>query len=504
MEFDRRRTRWHHIVLFIIYVVGVVVLLLNNNQFLYSHIELREKIVGERVESVIPIPKGSKAQGSGEVTYWRRGSPERSGHDSLGSPRDKDFVTDWQKTLSEKSEDLAISSWAVDSSGVYLAKDNSETLAISGDGEYRWRYSFAVDDASGAPLEPVLDETATYLSHSSGILVALEKTSGALLWRLKAAQSLLAPPVLLDNELWVLATPLEVEQKRLIEIGESKSSSKKSSKSSSAPVQRFVRIHRQTGEIVGYSDAFNLSGPAQVSWSKGAKLLVVALDNKVTMISSDEGKVEGSQTLPDAIQGGAILVDGKMFVALTSGKIQAWDLGKSGKFEWELDLSSPPKAAPTYIPLYHRLAVLTTDGNMAMIDIKKAESLWRLNLENRNVAQEIMAARLSGRFIEKLDLKWEKKGWTVWSPCSDNRVCIYNPDKGQLLSRIPAPASVASTPLFAGKEFYLITRSGKEGERTYKLVHYIDEDSFKKKAKEAQEAAQTNSKGASRSAETSL
>ncbi len=504
MEFDRRRTRWHHIALFLIYVVGVVVLLLNNNQYLYSHIELREKIVGERVESVIPIPKGSKSMGTGEATYWRRGSPERSGHDLLGSPRDKDFVTDWQKTLVENAEDGAVSAWSADTSGVYISGSNKDVFAIGGDGEQRWRYSFAATDAGSSTLEPVLDESAAYLSHSSGIVVALEKANGSLLWRLKVAENILAPPVLIENELWVLVTPLEAEQKRLVDTGESKTSSKKSSKASSAPLQRFVRIQRQSGEISGYSEAFSLSGPAQVSWSRDEKLLVVALDNKVTMVSADEGKIEGSQTLPDAIQGGATLVDGKMFLALTSGKIQAWDLGKSGKFEWELDLSSPPKAAPTYVPLFQRLAVLTADGHMFMIDIKKSESLWRLNLDNRNVSHEIMSARLSGRFIEKLELKWEKKGWTVWSPCSENRICIYNPEKGQLLSRIPAPASVVSGPLFAGKEFYLITRSGKAGDRTYKLVHYIDEDAFKKKAKEAQEAAQTSNKGASQAAETSL
>ena len=124
-----------------------------------------------------------------------------------------------------------------------------------------------------------------------------------------------------------------------------------------------------------------------------------------------------------------------------------------------------------------------------MIDIKKAEHLWRFSLENKNPSREIVSARLKGSLIEKLTMKWEKKGWTLWAPCSENRLCIYNPDKGQLISRISSQSGIVSTPFFNGKEFYLMTAEKKGAGRLFSLAHYLDEETFKKKAKAASDAS---------------
>ncbi|MBK8204939.1 MAG: hypothetical protein IPK68_22425 [Bdellovibrionales bacterium] len=129
--------------------------------------------------------------------------------------------------------------------------------------------------------------------------------------------------------------------------------------------------------------------------------------------------------------------------------------------DWEVDLDSPPLGPLTYIPVFQRLALITTDGHMHMIDIKKAEHLWRFPLDSRNPGHDIFASRLSAKNVEKLNLKWEKKGWTAWAPCSESRLCIYNPDKGQLIGRISAAGGVLTPPLFVGKGFYLLTAEKK-------------------------------------------
>lgn len=496
MEFDRKRTRWTHIVAYLIYTAIMVSLLLNSNPYLYSHKELRQALVGEQVNSINPVRGAKRADPKGapeddtRATYWWRSTPERTGHDQNGGTRDKDFVTDWQKPILENVSSKSVPEWAVDESGLYIVSKEPWIMALGTDGELKWRFRFAAQDGEIKNYVPVLDEQAVYVSHAKGSVAAMEKSNGHLLWKVKLASEILAAPIMVNGELWLLVNPLESERKRL-EAKEDKGTAGKNKSAPAIPPHRLIRLNAISGEVVDYSQPFNVTGQANLTWAREFKQVLVATDNKLHMINSDDGQIIATQTLPDPIEGPAVVAEGKAFLALSSGKVQAWDISKKGKFEWEIDLVSPPRAAPTYIPVYQQLAIPTADGALHTIDLKKSEAGWRLNADNHNPQNDLWAARLSGRFIEKLSMKWEKKGWTIWAPCSDNRICVYNPEKGQLLARIPAPGAVASSPVFLGKELYLIARDGKDS-YTFKLVHYLDEDSFKKKAKDAQKTAETS------------
>ena len=493
MEYDRSRTRWSYIALYLLYAAGVIYLLMVNNRYLYSHRELRVALAGEHISAVNPIPKGTPQKDNGEPTYWSRANPERSNFDTSGTTRDREYTSDWKKDILLDGEEGDLSGWAADFTGIYLTGKHPWALALSPEGEVRWRFRFASSKPELGLLEPVTDQHSVYLAQYSGQIASLDKENGTLLWKLNLATEIASAPILINDDLWLVIKPLESEIKRLEDSKDSEGKSTKNKSQPAAPQYRFVKVDRGTGELLGYSNPFAINGLTTLTWARDLKQLLATTDNKLHSLNLEDGKTIITQTLPDPIKGPAIVAEGKVFVALASGKIQAWDLNKKGKFEWEVDLDSPPQGPPTYVPAYQRLSVLTADGNLHMIDLKKAELLWRFQLENRNPIREILATRLNGHLIERLSLKWEKKGWTIWAPCSENRLCIYNPDKGQLLARVPAPGGVMTPPLFVGKEFYLVTSEQKDSKHSFRLSHYGDDDYFKKKAA-AKAAAEKDNK----------
>lgn len=490
MDYDRRRTRWPYVFLYLIYVAGVVYLLMSSNKYLYSHRELRVALAGERLESVAPVPRlRGEIPDLGEPTYWSRATPERTSH-LADATRDKAYVAEWSKVILEEGQADEIQSWAADDSGVYVTGAGSWAYAYDVEGAQKWRFRFAKKAVEKGLLEPILDQKQIYLTQPSGQIIALNKVTGRLSWKLLLAEEILTAPLLMGDELWLVVKPLESERQRLDDKNEAtKTKISRKPKAPNPAQHRFARLNRKTGELISYSDLFTTKSPAYLTWNRTGKQILLASDNKLTAFNSETGAVLSSQTLPDAIQGPAVAAEGSVYVALTSGKIQSWNMGKEGKFEWELEVEGSPQSSPTFIPLYNRLTVMTDNGYLHMIDLKKAEYLWKFSLENHNPNQEIYAARLTGRHIENLSMKWEKKGWTAWAACSDNRICVYNPDKGQLLSRIPANGAVLSAPLFVGKNFFLITTEKNGDGHRFRLTHFMDEDDFKQKTKEAEAAA---------------
>ncbi|MBX7231671.1 MAG: PQQ-binding-like beta-propeller repeat protein [Bdellovibrionales bacterium] len=498
MEFNQNKTQWKGVVFFFIYIFCVVYLLMSNNRFLYSHIELRLALDGEQSETIAPLPRPEHQKPSpakGGSTFWQRGTPERTGHDISGQQRDKEFIPVWQKTLFNQEEASEIQGYALDDTGFYVTSNNMWAYAYTNEGDVKWKYHFPHDGEATTLWSPVLDEGLVYLSTSNGHVVALDKKNGQVQWKLILAKEILNSPFILNSDELIFAVfPLQDEIRRLELNPEAKDSSRKSILPPA--VYRLLRLNKSNGTMKGYSDSFVVKGRIGLTLSQENKQIIVTSDNKLHILSAEDFKLLSSQTLPDAIEGQAVVAEGHAFLALRSGKIQSWDITKKAKFEWEVDLTSAPMSPPTYIPIFQQLAIITADNQLHMIDFKKAKHLWLFPIENRNPGYEIIATRLQGRVMEKFNLKWQKRGWTAWAPCSEGRLCIYNPEKGQLIARIPVRGGVVSPPLFVGKSFYLLSKEvSADKTKKYLLTHYLDEESYRKKPKATQEAATAQTDG---------
>lgn len=487
MEFDRNKTPRLQVFFYIVYVCAVIYLLLDNNPFLYSNKELRVSLAGEQIDGVSPIPKRVEVPttSTAEVTFWSRFNPERNHQDLSGNSRDKDYIPSWYKTISEGIEASDLTGWAADTSGIYLTTKGPWALALNPDGHLKWKFRFTESLPEQGLLEPAMDEDFIYLSRPQGQFAALRKKDGHLQWKVELASEILSAPLLADQYVWLVIKPIDSEIKRLEEMVPQKGTRKKQA----PPPYRFVKLHRQTGELVDYSQPLALNGPVFLTLARDQKSLIATNDNKIYFLNLEDGKTVTSNTVPDPIQGPAALAEGKVIVTLASGKVQAWDAVKRGKFEWEVDLESPLAGGATYIPLFQRLAVTAKDGHIHMIDLKKAERLWKFHPENRLALMQAWSTRLNTRLIEKLNMTWEKKGWSLWSACQDNKLCIYNPDRGQLLSRMSTPGTVVSPALFVGSSFYLLSFEGRDQKKRLILSHFLTEDQYKKSQKVAQDSS---------------
>lgn len=483
MEYEHRRKRFFFLVIYLLYTVGVVYLLMTNNKFLYSHKELRSYLKNDRGLNVVPIPKADQLaplEASGTSQFWPRFTPESTGVQYPNSPFAKNYFANWHQDLQADDLSLNNNSMVADSSGVYVASQNAWVFAFGPEGEQLWKFRFLPTKA--VTFSPVIDQSLIYMSWSNGEVATLNKKTGLPYWKLKLGQKILGTPVLLEGVLFVPVLPFEAESVRL--GGPAKKTDQK--KGLPPPENRLALVKASTGELINYSEAFAASDKTTLSYVRETKQVLLTSDNRLLAINQENGRVALNEVLPDKIIGPAMYAEGKILVALSSGKIQSWDQNKKGKFDWEISLDSTPAGSLTYIPLYQRLVLITENSRLQMIDFKKTQRLWHFNLENHNTLNDTVALQLQGKFIEQYNMPWDKKGWTVLAPCSDRRLCLYNPDKGQIIGRVMAPGQVVTAPAFVGKNFYLLSVEEENGKPRYKLTQFMD----KEKADKAPSAAE--------------
>jgi outer membrane protein assembly factor BamB len=180
-----------------------------------------------------------------------------------------------------------------------------------------------------------------------------------------------------------------------------------------------------------------------------------------------EMKVKWQKVLSSKIEGPPVVATKNVLVSLKEGKVKGYNM-VTGKEAWEEDLKSPLQGQPTYVPIYNRAVAITKNGYLHVIDLDAGDRLWRFRLDNENDLKIPWTTRLSGKFIEALSMKWKYKGWTIWSPCVKDRICIYNPSEGQIVGRVMLSGNLLTQPLFAEQSFQVVLRT----ENGYTITKY--------------------------------
>lgn len=489
MDYERqRRERWWS-AFFIVYAAGVAYLLLQSNPHLYSNKELKKELIGNQKETLKPIPLAENIKLTTEKnlqqSFWWRESAGRSGAENNGGTHDKEYLIEVKVNLPIAHHPMPVSS---DEAGFYFVEKGPWITATNNDGQIIWRYRFLGEDTQAHP--PVISDAFVFATASNGTLIRLDKKTGELHWWMKVGESLHSASALVNGKLVLMGKPLKGEEEKL-----AKETTKRRGQKATPQTDRVIVVDAALGTVLDYSVPISFKGEAYLSANESSGQIFVTNDNRLHALDlAKGGGVAWSQTLPDPIVGPAMIYDGRLFLSLISGKIQAWDPAKKGgKFEWEVDIGKAPAGPPVFIPTFDRLAIATTDGHLHVVDVKKAEGLWNIHLDNRGSSQEVLAARISGRFIEEHGLKWENKGWTLWVPCSNGRICIYNPDKGQLISRIPLVpgARLFDRLSFKDGALYALLRQpaekndSVEGEESLILARLLDPKTLKRKKEEA-------------------
>lgn len=487
MDYRRNHTPWYWIALFILYVGGIVTMLFAiGNPYLYSTKILKNVLSVAKDETPLPTPRPDSQtdipSSLGSELGSLRMNTQRTGVDLSAETRDRKWSENWSKAiLTDVAFDFEKDQIHVDNLGAFVARQNGEISYINLDGKLQWKFELTVaqDDFF---LPPMSDDQLLYLATSSGRIIAIRKDTGALQWHNRIAREIISAPLLRGEDLLIAIEPTSGLRAKF--ITEEKAKSRQDTKRFS-----LARLKRKTGEFVTLSDPFEAKSQIWISFQPESDTLVLSAKDRLLRMDGMKLSIRWSQILPEEILPPAMLPPGNLaFVSTLSGKVAAINIEKGGLQSWELDLESPIVGALTYIPVQELAAVETKDGYLHMVDLKKGERKWKLNLQNESPYHQGWSTRLNGQAIEIAGLKWHHKGWTLWSPCGSQKICVYNPEKGELLERIFLSGGVLGLPFFANKGFHILLKN-KEGLR---FSHMMESDDLEKlkKAEKAEKAAQ--------------
>lgn len=462
MDYDSREVKWYWLILFSLYCGAVGYLLFSGNPYLYSNKELIAALSSADLlqKSVIPAKPDSPPR-TGVSTFFERYNFERTGVDPAGVPRLKNYVEYQKYEVKTGLDDFEFKSVVSDDSGFYVTGKSPWVVAIGLNGEARWRFRFRDLKAEQSLLPVLLDESSAYLVHPEGEIVCLNKTDGSIRW-------------VLETDLPVAGTPFLWQGHVIVPF-------------KAAKEMQLLQVQRTTGIREKATPKLDAKPGFILSYSPVLKALIAAFDNKVVAIDPDNWNSLWTQTLTDPIKGPAVVVENMIYVATLGAKLVKIDGGKKGKVEWEVDLEKPPASAPSFVPAIQRLTILDTSGMLSAVDLKTGKVAWTYSTENKNPLTDTWSVRLSAKYIEEFKMDWLHKGWTVWSPCSNKRFCIFTPNKGQLMERVSLSGTPVTLPLQTDHGWMFLTET-KPGQLA--ILHVMSENDIKKLKAEQAKAAE--------------
>jgi outer membrane protein assembly factor BamB len=417
----------------VLFCTGTIYLLFTNNPYLYSHVELHSMLIAGEGYQRQTVPAHPEAPAKlGVATGLARYNFQRTAVDPIGAPRSRAYLEAAKHSV-DLPEDVDASNIVSDSTGFVVTGHSARAVAIDLDGSIRWSYLFLKPPGERGIFPALLDETGAYLVHPEGEIVALDKKTGRLRWTLTLDQELGAAPFAWGKDLILpikTSTGLQV-----------------------------VRIPRANGHVEGPPQKLDLKPNFTIAQAPAIDALIATVDNKVVALDPETWKAIWSQTLTEPARGPAVVVDAQIFLTTPGGKLVRLDGSKRGKLDWDLDLPKPAITPPAFLPIMNRLTFYDAGGQLVAVDAKVGRVLWRTPVENRNPANETWSARLKGQNIEEFKMDWLHKGWTVWAPCADKRVCIYTPNKGQLIDRLPLAGQPLALPIAGDKRWTFLTQA---------------------------------------------
>tara|TARA_B100000749_G_scaffold280891_1_gene280274 strand:+ start:47097 stop:48371 length:1275 start_codon:yes stop_codon:yes gene_type:complete len=141
------------------------------------------------------------------------------------------------------------------------------------------------------------------------------------------------------------------------------------------------------------------------------------------------------------------------------------------EMEWNVDVRFKVGKAPQYLEHHNIVLAVSETGYVQAFDARKGESQWRYNFRNQNSVDEPQLVRLGATGIRKFELGWRYKGYVMAIPCRQGRICLVNPQKGQLLSSLNFHVQdIISQPQFNDSWSWAIGKDETEGIKLVKII----------------------------------
>lgn len=454
MDYNKKGVKWYWIALFLIYSAGVVTAVLWSNRFLYSQTEFQKALIGRKSDhpptiqvstsDASPISEPSKQS----EFLWGK---TRTAVDPTEVTRNRRFAEESSAQI-QLPEGFTPTDWFSDPKGVLFIDKKGEIAAMDWEGFLVWRFK---PHQEMSFFQPVLLENQVLLTSRSGHIYSLNRQNGEIRWFSALAEEIFSSPILIKDSLYVVLRPFTREIKPVKDEFEDDTS------------PGIAELNPRNGDWLRISKPLPIEKESRWS-SNDDSSLYIAQDKTLLQIDLSDLTVKRSKSFEAAILSPVMLLEKSIIVPTRDGRV--FGLNYSFTVNFESDLGHSLSSAPTFVPIWERVAVVTENGYLHVIDAESGDRRWRFNLQNESLSNVGWSSRLNGKHIEELNLGWRYKGWSVWTPCVKDRVCIYNPDEGQIIGRIILTGAYTGLPYIDDKTLWFVLKKDDQ----WKISKFVE------------------------------
>tara|TARA_Y100001958_G_C21224271_1_gene549621 strand:- start:335 stop:1753 length:1419 start_codon:yes stop_codon:yes gene_type:complete len=439
VEYEARSIKWYWVALLILYSGGAIYLLLKSNPYLYSQKTLKSQFQKSESNHIAPWPPKSSqfelnASKLGEPAPWPYLTSENTNITSEEVTRNKSY-TEFKAYDLQAIFKGSAKPFLQTKSSLFVTDETGRIFLFDSKGNLKWSYHPHSNDGF---FQSLVDNELLYLIQKNGEVTALQLDSGRPQWILPLETEV-------AGEAWTYKDHL------LVPLQADKASSKTSSEI--AVLSRESGVLEKTLPGFDFKDNFKKVRSSD-GWLLYSGSQVIAISHNYL----ESQKTLWSTTLPEQIADTMAVYNGQAFLHTVGNRLYVLNLKKKGDVDLDMDLDVTPGGGFTYLPEMDRLAYLSKDSILRVLDLKKGEKAWRFDLGVGGSLREIWSSRLKGAYIQEFGMKWAYKGWTIWSPCRKHHFCIYNPEKGQLIQRIEMSGEPLHLPMIAENQMLVVIR----------------------------------------------
>lgn len=289
------------------------------------------------------------------------------------------------------------------------------------------------DSASGGGL--AYEGGRVYVTTGFGELVALDATSGAVLWRQRVGAPIGGGPAVANGVVYVAARDNVGWAVRAAD----------------------GKVLWQTSGIVSEAGVMGVSVPAV----QGDTVVFPFSSGQLTAADTQTGatrwnaQIAGTRTgraiaVIRDVTGDPVISDGTVYGGTSSGRIDAVDLG-SGIQVWSAkDGANSPVAVAG-----GSVFAVTDEADLVRLDAATGGVIWRVDLPYYTDSRVKKQDRIYSHFGPVL------AGGRLFVASSDGVLRAFDPASGRLVGQGEIPGGAASAPVVAGQTLYVVSRAGQ-------------------------------------------
>lgn len=452
-----------------IFWIGIAVTVFNINPYLFTSNSLKEEIAENKVEETHPFPKPEMQISSENLS---------SQHEQASFKPQAPEKQRWSRKLALKQVEPLTLNLEGDRmfqllDGISYVWSFTESLfqadTVDKDAESQTSWSFHFSEGEFPSQDPLISEDRIVLASNKSSVVTLEKESGRLVWSFQLEQPITDKPFLIDSK--VLVPTFD----------------------SATSTTNISLFDLKDGTLLPKKISVSGSLSAPLAYNKDKDALFVATDDReLHAITFATGETLWKHTTPSPVVTRPTFHEDLLFIN-TADQTAYGMKTENPEVLWEYKLKGVAGNPFVAIPNSPFLAVLTKNGYLHTLNWKKGSGIWRFNTQSKASTTEITAIRLNNQTIEEQELKWRYKGWVIWAPCVENRICMFNPAEGNLVGRLSTAGEIASMPVFSPdtKRLTLLLKNVKDRieKKVHKwgLGHYIELAQLKRELKKKEQ-----------------